>query len=77
MSNLCRSWLTASRATAPHGVVLKMAGAAVLGDRWGYTVELRDGTQIYVGRACCKYCARAEALSKLISDAEKPTDEPV
>ena len=66
MSATCRSWLTACLSGAPPKVRQAFKGAAVLGDRFsGYTVELANSDQIYVGRTCCKYCARAEALVKL------------
>lgn len=65
MSDICRSWLKAVRATASARTLETFRGCAVLGDRFsGYTVELRDGTQIYMGREHCRYCARAEAISK-------------
>ena len=35
------------------------------GRRAGIHVELQDATQIHVGRTHCRYCARAEAISKL------------
>lgn len=78
MSATCRTFYTAMRATSQLRVLEKFAGAAVLGDgAIGYTVELMDGEQIEVGRQCCKYCARVEALSKLTRRLEEPTDEPV
>jgi hypothetical protein len=64
--NICRKFLTASLSVASLDTRKKFAAAAVLGgDGLGYTVELRDGEQIEVGRAHCKYCARVEALQQL------------
>jgi len=65
MENLCRAFLHALRATSSRKVRQRFRKAAVLGDKSGFTVELADGTQFYVGRQCCRYCARAEALVKL------------
>jgi hypothetical protein len=66
VSAVCRPFLSAALASASPAVREAITGAAVLGDNCtGYTVELRDGEQIEVGRACCKYCARTEALWKL------------
>jgi hypothetical protein len=56
---------TAMRQTAQLRTVEAFKGSAVLGDSTHYTVELRGGEQIEVGRAHCKWCARSEALSKL------------
>jgi len=66
--SMCRSWLKAVRMTANAKTRAAMIGAAVLGDKAsGYTVELRDGSQIYVGRQDCAYCARAQAFSQVSS----------
>jgi hypothetical protein len=66
--SMCRSWLKAVRMTADAKTRAAMTGAAVLGDNAsGYTVELRDGSQIHVGRQDCAYCARAEAFSQVSS----------
>jgi hypothetical protein len=70
MSATCRAFYTAMRSTSQLRVLERFAGAAVLGDALGYTVELRDGEQIEVGRQCCKFCARTEALSKLTARME-------
>jgi hypothetical protein len=60
---LCLAWLKAVRATALAEGRRTDRGAAVLGDGFGgYTVEFPDASQVYVGRVCCKYCARAEAI---------------
>ena len=68
MSTICRPFLSAALASASPAVREAIRGAAVLGDGCtGYTVELRDGTQLEVGRTCCKYCARTEAVWKLAS----------
>jgi hypothetical protein len=59
-------FLKATRATANEATNKAMANAAVLGGSGlGFTVELQDGSQIEVGRTCCKYCARVEAYSKV------------
>lgn len=73
--SVCRSWLTASLATAEPAARKRFAGAAVLGDALGFTVELQDATQFYVGRQHCKYCARAEALMKLRSEMDRNEHE--
>ena len=65
--SVCRTWLKAVRMNADAKTRAAMIGAAVLGDASGYTVELRDGSQIYVGRQDCAYCARAEAFSRVSS----------
>lgn len=71
MSGLCRTFLSAMLLNSSSAVRKAYAGAAVLGDPGlGYTVELRDGAQIHVGRTCCKYCARVEALSSLVAKLE-------
>lgn len=70
-ANTCRAFLTAALATAPAKARKRFARAAVLGDALGFTVELQDATQFYVGRQHCKYCARAEALLKLSSQDEQ------
>lgn len=63
---MCRAFLTAAYATAPLAVRKRFAKAAVLGSPGlGYTIELRSGTQIEVGKQHCRYCARADALMKL------------
>lgn len=70
--SVCRSWLTASLATAEPAARKRFAGAAVLGDSsFGFVVELQDATQFDVGRQHCKYCARAEALMKLRSEMDR------
>lgn len=62
MDNTCRLFLKATRATADAKTRKAMMGAAVLGDaRTGFTVELRDASQIYVAREHCRYCARVQA----------------
>jgi hypothetical protein len=64
--SLCLSFLAVSREIARRNGTPTDAGCAVLGDGFiGYTVERSDGKQIYVGRACCKYCARVEAISQM------------
>jgi hypothetical protein len=67
MSNHCLLFLKASRITArAHGTPTDK-GCAVLGTGFGdFIVERPNGTQIEVGRAHCKYCARAEAISKMV-----------
>ena len=73
--NTCRTWLSATLSTADRATRRDFAGAAVLGDRWiGYTIELRDAQQIYVGRTCCKYCARAKAIDALFARNEQVTE---
>lgn len=69
----CRDWLAAVNATATAATRKAMTGAAVLGDSLGYTVELRDGAQVYVGRQCCKYCARSEAANIVAGRLENGT----
>lgn len=61
--NICRAWLRACRKTAKQDRRPTDAGCAVLGDRYGYTVEDVYGRQTYVGSAHCKYCARAEYIT--------------
>lgn len=69
--SICRGFLSAMRVTVGPEIAQKETTAAVLGDAsTGYTVELHDGTQLEVGRAHCKYCARVEALSQLADEAE-------
>jgi hypothetical protein len=64
MSSVCLTWLKIVRRAARDLGHRTDAGAAVLGDKFlGYTVEFPDGSQVEVGRVCCKYCARAEAIS--------------
>jgi hypothetical protein len=70
MSEMCRAFYTAMRSTSQQRTLKAFAGSAVLGDSLGYTVELRNGEQIEVGRQCCKYCARVQALSKLAARLE-------
>lgn len=63
--NFCRSWLKAVNMNASRATRDTFRGSAVLGSAYsGYTVELRDGEQLYMGRAHCAYCAKAEAISK-------------
>lgn len=69
-TSVCRGFYTAMRQTSQLRTLAAFAGSAVLGDAHGYTVELQDGTQIEVGRAHCKWCARSEALSKLADKIE-------
>lgn len=73
----CRSWLSALRAQVSAPTRARFAKAAVLGSALGYTVELRDGEQIYVGRQHCAYCARAEALTKLDAGNGNPLEETI
>jgi len=75
MSTICRSWLKAVNATASRATREVFRGSAVLGDKHsGFTVELRDGTQLYMGRECCRYCAKAEAVTKHNARAERCAD---
>jgi hypothetical protein len=72
MSATCRNFYSAMCAVTEKRVRGLFAGAAVLGDAGiGYTVELRNGEQFYVGRVCCKYCARVAALSDLTELCDK------
>lgn len=73
--NTCASFLKAARNVARENGNPTDAGAAVLGDALGYTVELADGEQVYVGRTHCKYCARAEAISQLAARAERAAEQ--
>lgn len=68
--SICRTFLKATRITADAKTRAAMKGAAVLGDASGYTVELQDASQIYVGRTCCRYCARVKAFSTVASRLE-------
>jgi hypothetical protein len=72
--SMCTSWLKAVRMTASHTTVERFRGSAVLGDRHsGFVVELRDGQQIDVGRQCCRYCAKADAM--MTSAAAQPRED--
>ena len=71
--SMCRTWLKAFRATASKTTRDAFKGSAVLGGAFGYTVELADSTQFYVGRQCCRYCARAEAMSQYAARDEVPS----
>jgi 16S rRNA G966 N2-methylase RsmD len=71
-SDTCRKFYTITRELMQTRTLKAFAGSAVLGDETAYTVELKDGTQIEVGRAHCKWCARHEALSKLADKIEGP-----
>lgn len=74
-TGMCRTWLTAVLQTASAETRAAYKGCAVLGDSSHYTVELASGEQIEVGRTCCKYCARAEAVSTLSARAVFTTDQ--
>lgn len=65
--NVCRSFLTAARAVArQHGEPTDI-GCGVLdnapsGSHRYFVVEAPDGRIVWEGGACCRYCARAEAI---------------
>jgi hypothetical protein len=65
--SLCRSFLTAARAVArQHGEPTDI-GFGVLdnssrGSHRYFVVEAPDGRIVWEGGACCRYCARAEAI---------------
>ena len=64
MSAECLTWLRIVRQSAKDDGMRTDLGAAVLGSKGiGYTIEFPDASQVYVGRQCCKYCARAKAIT--------------
>ncbi len=74
--SFCRLFLSNALSYATPGARAAYVGCAVLGDDCtGFTVELRDGKQIHVGRQHCKYCARAEALGLLVGQEEDQEKE--
>lgn len=65
MTNTCGAFLTASRRVAEKRKGWTDRGCAVLGDDGYFFVETLAGKIVWEGTAHCKYCARAEAITKM------------
>lgn len=65
-ANHCRAFLTAARHVAKQNKGWTDNKCGVL-DNGGdyYVVEDEHGKFVWEGKACCRYCARAEAIAKM------------
>lgn len=64
--SICAQFLTASRKVAQRERGWTDRGCAVLEQMPGhYAVESYEGDIVWEGEAHCRYCARAEAITKM------------
>lgn len=73
--SLCAQFLSAARKVAKQSNGWTDRGCAVLGGSTKaldgyYFVESYEGKIVWEGSAHCRYCARAEAISKMTEDVD-------
>jgi hypothetical protein len=68
--NTCAAFLTASRRVAQKNKSWTDRACGVLQSGDYYFVESYEGKIVWEGKAHCKYCARAEAISHMAGKEE-------
>lgn len=71
--SVCAAFLTAARRVAIANKTPTDRACGVLEDGFGgFVVESYEGKIVWQGDAHCKYCARAEAISKMADESASP-----